>query len=391
MDRVRNWWSAAEVYFRSRVLAILFLGFSSGVPYGILAMTLSYWVAKINLPLADIGYLSTAGAPYAFKFLWSPIVDHVKLPLLTKVFGQRRSWLIIVQLMLIPAIIWLGNTSPIDNYAETYMAAFLISILGATQDIVIDGMRIESLEEDEQAAGAASYIYGYRIAAIICGVGAIHFHADFGANWPMVFTVGGLLIAVGFFTSLIIKEPQHVMTPEAIELDHQLESYLIRNPQIHGGTARMLSWLHMAVVSPFKEFMTRRGWYVFLLFAIFYKLGDSLAVALQTKFFLSVGFEDTVIADAGKLVGFWALLIGLGVGGLLMKRYGLWMSLLICALLQAVSNLMFSGLYLVGDSTVFLALTMGFENFATGMGATVLVAYLSLLCNRSFTITQYAL
>lgn len=282
-------------------------------------------------------------------------------------------------------------TSPIDNYAQTYMAAFIISILGATQDIVIDGMRIESLDEDEQAAGAANYIYGYRIAAIICGVGAIHFHADFGAGWPLVFTTGGMLIAVGLIATLMIKEPVHVITREAEALNRQLRGYLDRKPEISGRIAKILSWLYLAVVSPFKEFMTRKSWYVFLLFAVFYKLGDSLAIALQTKFFLSLGFEDTVIADAGKLVGFWALMIGLAVGGVLMKRYGLWRSLLICAFLQLISNLMFSALFVVGENVWFLALTMGFENFATGMGATVLVAYLSLLCNRSYTITQYAL
>lgn len=391
MHKVKNFRAAVLVYFRARILAVMGLGFSSGVPYGILAMTLSYWVAKIDLPLADIGYLGTAGAPYALKFLWSPLVDHVKIPLLSRLFGQRRSWLIVTQSLLVPAIMWLGLTSPLEHYMQTYFAAFIIAVLGATQDIVIDGMRIESLPQNDQAAGAASYIYGYRIAAIICGVGAIHFHADFGADWPLIFTAGAMMIGLGLVTTILMKEPVHIKTPEAKELDRQLAAYLAQHGEMRGDLARTFSWLHMAVISPFKEFMTRRGWYVFLLFAIFYKLGDSLAVTLQTKFFLSVGFEDTVIADAGKLVGFWALLIGLGVGGVLMKRYGLWKSLLICAFLQLISNLMFSALYVIGDSTLFLALTMGFENFATGMGATVLVAYLSLLCNRSFTITQYAL
>ena len=382
---------AVLVYLQPKIIAILFLGFSSGIPYGITTGTLVYWVSKIELSTGEIGLLISAGLPYTIKFLWAPFVDQARIPVLYKLLGQRRSWLILTQCLMIPAIFYLGQTSPLENFQQTYIAALIISFIGATQDIVIDGLRIESLEDDEQAAGSANYIYGYRIAAIVFSVGSMYLFSYFGVDWTVIFFCGAMLVLVGVVTTLLMSEPTHRETEEKLLLKKEVESFLTRNPDISDRFANSVSWIYMAVIAPFKEFMTRRGWYVFLLFALFYKLGDSMAVALQTKFFLSIGFDDLVIANAGKLVGFWALLIGLAIGGVLMARVGLWYALLVCAFLQMASNLMFSMLYLVGPKAYFLALSMGFEMFATGMGATVFVAYLSLLCNRSFTITQFAL
>lgn len=383
--------AAILVYLKPKILAILFLGFSSGIPYGVMTGTLTYWVSKIELSPGEIGLLVSAGLPYTLKFLWAPFVDQARLPVLFKLFGQRRSWLILTQCALIPAILYLGQTQPLENYGTTFVAALIIAFVGATQDIVIDGLRIESLEDDEQAAGAANYIYGYRIAGIVFSVGSMYLHSYFGIDWPLLFLCGAMLVFAGIITALLMKEPEHHETDEKKQLALELKNYLIKRPDVSIRMAKVISWLYMAVIAPFKEFMTRRGWYVLLLFTVFFKLGDSMAVALQTKFFLSMGFDDLVIANAGKLVGFWALLIGLAVGGTLMVRVGLWYALLVCAFLQMISNLMFSALFVVGTNAYFLAFTMGFENFATGMGATVFVAFLSLLCNRSFTITQYAL
>lgn len=379
------------VYLKPRVLAILFLGFSSGVPYGVLTGALSYWVSKIDLSPSEISLLVAAGFPYTIKFLWSPLVDQVKLPILNKLFGQRRSWLILSQVLLAGSIAWLGFTSPLENYSQTYMVAFLIALFGATQDIVIDGFRIEVLEDDEQAAGAAFYIYGYRIAGILFSIGVIYIYTLLEIDWSLLFILGSFTMAVGMAAALLMKEPVPKITEEKLKIQAELNEILDSKLEAKGRFKEYSAWFYMTVVAPFQEFLTRRGWYVFLLFAVFYKLGDSLAISLQTKYFLSLGFDDIVIANSGKLVGFWALLLGFAVGGALMSKVGLWKALLICAILQLASNLAFSALYLVGTDAFFLAFTMGFENFATGMGATVLVAYLSLLCNRSFTVTQFAL
>ncbi|MEZ5757383.1 MAG: MFS transporter [Emcibacteraceae bacterium] len=379
------------VYLKPRVLAILFLGFSSGVPYGVLTGALSYWVSKIDLSPSEISLLVAAGFPYTIKFLWSPIIDQVKLPVLNKLFGQRRSWLLLSQILLAFSIVWLGFTSPTQDYSETYMVAFLIALFGATQDIVIDGFRIEVLEDDEQAAGAALYIYGYRIAGIIFSIGVIYIYNLFEIDWAYLFMIGSLLMAIGILATLFIKEPQHKATEEKLKIQLELDKIMREKNILEGKFKEYFAWIYMSVIAPFQEFLTRRGWYVFLLFALFYKLGDSMALSLQTKYFLSLGFDDLVIANSGKAVGFWALLAGLAVGGALMNKVGLWKALLICAVLQLVSNLSFSALYIIGTNAWFLAFTMGFENFSTGMGATVLVAYLSLLCNRSFTVTQFAL
>ena len=382
---------ALLVYLKPRVLAILFLGFSSGVPYGVLTGALSYWVSKIDLSPSEIGLLAAAGLPYTIKFLWSPIVDQAKIPFLHSFLGQRRSWLILSQILLAISISYLGFTSPLENYAQTYMAAFMIALFGATQDIVIDGFRIEVLEDDEQAAGAALYIYGYRIAGIVFSIGVIYIYTLFEIDWSLLFVLGSFTMIVGIIAALVLREPVHKITEEKLKIQAELDKLLQDNKFSDGKFKEYSAWFYMTVVAPFQEFLTRRGWYVFLLFAVFYKLGDSLAISLQTKYFLSLGFDDLVIANSGKLVGFWALLLGFAVGGALMSRVGLWKALLICAILQLASNLSFSALYLIGTNPFFLAFTMGFENFATGMGATVLVAYLSLLCNRSFTVTQFAL
>jgi len=379
------------VYLKPRVLAILFLGFSSGVPYGVLTGALSYWVSKIDLTPSEISLLVAAGFPYTIKFLWSPIIDQVKLPVLNKLFGQRRSWLLLSQILLAFSIVWLGFTSPTQDYSETYMVAFLIALFGATQDIVIDGFRIEVLEDDEQAAGAALYIYGYRIAGIIFSIGVIYIYNLYEIDWAYLFMIGSLLMAIGILATLLIKEPQHKATEEKLKIQLELDKIMREKNILEGKFKEYFAWIYMSVIAPFQEFLTRSGWYVFLLFALFYKLGDSMALSLQTKYFLSLGFDDLVIANSGKAVGFWALLAGLAVGGALMNKVGLWKALLICAVLQLVSNLSFSALYVIGTNAWFLAFTMGFENFSTGMGATVLVAYLSLLCNRSFTVTQFAL
>lgn len=379
------------VYLKPRVLAILFLGFSSGVPYGVLTGALSYWVSKIDLSPSEISLLAAAGFPYTIKFLWSPLVDQVKLPILCKLFGQRRSWLILSQILLAGSIAWLGFTSPIENYSQTYLAAFFIALFGATQDIVIDGFRIEVLEDDEQAAGAAFYIYGYRIAGILFSIGVIYIYTLLEIDWSLLFILGSFTMVVGIIAALLMREPKPKITEEKQKIQQELEEILENKLEAKGKFREYSAWFYMTVVAPFQEFLTRRGWYVFLLFAVFYKLGDSLAISLQTKYFLSLGFDDLVIANSGKLVGFWALLLGFAIGGALMSRVGLWKALLVCAILQLASNLAFSALYVVGTNAYFLAFTMGFENFATGMGATVLVAYLSLLCNRSFTVTQFAL
>ena len=224
--RNKNLSSSLKVYLKPRVLAILFLGFSSGVPYGVLTGALSYWVSKIDLTPSEISLLIAAGFPYTIKFLWSPIIDQVKLPILHNFFGQRRSWLLLSQLLLAASIIWLGFTSPTQDYSETYFVAFLIALFGATQDIVIDGFRIEVLEDDEQAAGAAIYIYGYRIAGIIFSIGVIYIYNLMDIDWSLLFIIGSSTMLVGILAALLIKEPKPRVTEEKIKIRKELDKIL---------------------------------------------------------------------------------------------------------------------------------------------------------------------
>jgi len=371
------------------VLAILVLGFASGLPLALTGQTLQAWLKESGVSLQSIGLFALVGVPYTLKFLWAPLVDRMPLPILTRWLGRRRGWLIFAQALLMAAIVALAFSRPGEALAVTAMFAVGVAFASATQDIVIDAWRVEILEQRQLAAGAASIVFGYRIGMLVSSAGALYLADQFA--WPLVYLAMAALLVVGAITVLLIGEPETLPRSDAERRFAEAQAWLSARPHMSGPAAATMAWFYASVAGPFLQFMSRKGWVGILLFVMLFKLGDSLAGVLATSFYLDIGFTKTEIAEISKLYGFGATMIGLFVGGWMMQAIGLYRSLWICGLLQMGSNLLFALLALRGHDPWFLALTVGVENLAGGMGTAVLVAYLSALCDVAYTATQYAL
>lgn len=388
----RDRWAALKVYLKPPVLTILPLGFVSGLPLALTAATLSLWMRREGVDLASIGLLTLAGTPYSVKFLWSPFIDRLPLPPMTSLFGRRRGWLLTFQLLLIAAILGLGAAGGLGagpHLGWVAATALLVAFFSASQDIVIDAFRIETIETEDLGAGAAMYVYGYRLGLLASGAGALYL-ADM-ASWFTAYAVMAGLVGLGIVTVLVRPEPPFRESPEATAAGERAEAYLRRRPHLGARLGRAVAWIYVAVIEPFAEFMGRRGWIFLLGFATLYKFGDSLAGAMTSPLLADLGFTNQEIANVVKIFGLVATLVGLGLGGGMMSRIGLLPSLWVAGILQLISNGSFAVLANLGHSIPFLAFTIGFENFASGLGMAVFVAYLSSLCNVSFTATQYAL
>jgi PAT family beta-lactamase induction signal transducer AmpG len=354
------------------------MGFGSGLPLPLTFGTLTFWLAESGVNRATIGLLALVGTAYSLKFLWAPLIDRLPLGALTRRFGRRRGWALAVQVPLALAILALGFTDPRVDPGATAMVALAIAILSATQDIVIDALRIEMLRPDEQGAGAAATQWGYRFGMIVSSAGALY-AAEFG-GWAVAFAAMACFMAVGMAAVWFAPEPRATPAPDA--------------PAAVAGApaaARLTAWFAVAVAGPFREFMRRPGWAAILIFVVLYKFGDALAGVMANPFYVAMGFTRLEVANISKVFGVAATLAGVAAGGMVVHRYGLGRALIASGVLQALSNLMYAVQALVGHDTALLMATIGIENFTGGMGSAAFVAYLSGLCNVAYTATQYAL
>lgn len=370
-----RWRRALAVYGDRRLLCILFIGFSSGLPLALTAGTLSLWLTDSGVNKATIGWFALVGIPYAFKFVWAPLIDGLRVPVLARLLGRRRGWAVASQIALMAAI---GAMAFLDPAREPWTVAgfaVLVAFLSATQDIVLDAYRVELLDENTQAAGAAVVQYGYRIGMLTSGAGALyiaHFH-----GWTLSYIVMASIMAVGVVTILINREPR--------------ASAVVEAKRAESGESGVVAWTRAHVVMPFVDFLKRADWALILAFILFYKFGDAFAGVMSGKFYRDVGFTLAEIANITKIFGLLATLAGVAIGGLMVPRYGMWRSLMICGVLQMLSNLMFALQAVVGHDPAMLAATIAIENLTGGMGAAAFVAYISSLCTFAFTATQYAL
>jgi PAT family beta-lactamase induction signal transducer AmpG len=361
-------------YLNRRVIVVLLLGFASGLPLLLSFGTLSAWLREADVERSAIGLFSLVGLPYALKPLWAPLMDGLRLPILTDMLGRRRGWMVLSQGMLMLAIGGLALSNPGD--APFLMAGFavLVAFFSASQDIVIDAYRIETLNEDEQGIGAAAVTYGYRAGMLVAGAGALIL-ADMW-TWTHAYLAMAILVLVGTVTILLSPEPPG---PEGDAAP------MSRKRRTLG------QWLADFVVAPFLEFATRPGWLVILLFIVTFKLGDAFLSIMTNPFYIDLGFTKTEIAEVTKLFGLIALAVGLFIGGLLIRWTGLLNALLISGVLQAASNFVFAYQVVAGNDVGVLTITIAVENVTGGMGTAAFVAYLSSLTNTAFTATQYAL
>lgn len=386
---LRRWLDSCRVYADRRVLSLLFFGLSSGLPLALTFGTLSLWLAEVGVDKTTIGLFALMGTPYTFKFLWAPLVDRMPLPFFTRWLGRRRGWAVVTQLALMAAIAGLGATNPAAHPGITALFAFAVAFWSATQDIVIDAYRVEILEERQFGAGAATIVLGYRIGMLVSGAGALYLATYVG--WFATYGIMAAFMTVGIVTVLVNPEPKVQKSRESVEQEKRICAYLEVRPHLKGKKAQALAWIYGAVFSPFAEFMGRRGWMLVLLFILLYKFGDALAGVMGNPFYVELGFTKIQIANISKIFGLAATIIGGVVGGIMVNRMGILKSLIVCGILQMLSNLMFAVLAVVGNDPFVLSLTIAIENLSGGMGTAAFVAYLSSLCNIAYTATQYAL
>ena len=373
---------AFAVYARRRVLIVMLLGFSGGLPLALSSSTLLLWMRELGINLGTIGLFALVGTPYTVKFLWAPLVDALDVPLISPLIGRRRGWLLATQLLLVAAIVFLSLCDPAASPWLVAFAAFLVATASATQDIVIDAFRIESLTESEQAAGMASYVAGYRVGMLASTAGALFLVTGFessglshGGAWTAGYLATAALMAIGIVTTLVAREPEQSRLADTAHRGHS-------------GPERVFE----TALAALADFWTYRGIFAILAFVVLFKFTDALSGVMTAPFVIDLGFSRDVYAAIIKGVGLAALLLGGFAGGFVARALPLALSLWIGAAVQAIANLAFSWQAVVGADVRWLTFAIVVENFTSAIGTVIFVAYLSALCrNPLHTATQYAL
>lgn len=379
MTMQRSWKEAFLSYKNPRVLGMLFLGFSAGLPFLLVFSTLSAWLRDEGISLAVIGFFGWVGLLYSVKVFWAPVVDHISLPKFLKRFGRRRSWVLLAQIGIVGGLIGMALSDPATDLQAIIVFALLVAFSSATQDIALDAYRIEAVDVSLQGNMATTYQLGYRIALLVAGGGAL-FIAD-QWDWQIAyFSMAGCML-VGIMTIFMIREPDVEKTDMPDALDHLSTK------------ARIIRWFYRTVAAPFHDFFQRYGWgaLTILLLVGLYRLPDLVMGIMANPFYLDLGFTKTEIAQIVKVYGFVMTVAGAAIGGISVVRFGLWKPMLIGGVLVAVSNLLFAALAVKGADINFLVMTISADNLSAGFAGSVFIAYLSSLTNTAYTATQYAL
>lgn len=366
----RSFCHSLRTYCKPRLIAVMLLGFASGLPYLLVGSTLGARLFDAGVDIKTIGLFALVALPYSFNFVWAPLLDHLRLPYLTRRLGRRRGWMLPIQALLMASLAAMAGMETPEQLA---LAAVAVAFFSATQDVVIDAFRAEYLKREEYGEGAAMAVFGYRLGMLAAGAGALAF-AD-AATWEWVYRLMAAFMAVGMVTVLCVSEPDIVEAEEKTEEDF---SFVV--------------WLKKAVVAPFADFMTRhKRWWLLLLLILFYRMPDGVIASITTPFFLSIGFEKTQIAAIAKLYGFGATLLGMFAGGALLHRWGVKRCLWWFLWFQMLANAGYALLSLSGPDPLMLMVTISLDNCSGGMVTAAAIAYMMGLCNLRFTATQYAL
>ncbi|MCW2387367.1 PAT family beta-lactamase induction signal transducer AmpG [Sphingobium sp. B11D3B] len=362
-------------YLRPMPFVAFLLGISSGFPLTLLLATMTFWLSKVGIDKSTIGFAIGLTTPYTLKFLWAPLVDKVPLPVLTRLFGQRRAWLFFIQALLFGAIWQLGASDPATDLARFALWAIAVAFLSATQDIVIDAYRIEILSEQELPHGTAMNQFGYRTGNLLAGAGTIFLASTEGAGlgWAVAYGITAFCVLPAAIGALLAGPGRYV--------EHRA---------VREGLA-MGDWLKETIVNPFREFLSRHGAFLVLGFVLIYKIGDAMGQVMLAPMIVELGFTDTEYVTVNKFVGFAALIAGSALGAPFIARLGMGRALFVSGAMMMLSNLLFCALAMAGHSTPMLALAVGTENFTSGIGLTVFVTYLSGLSSLAYTATQFAL
>ena len=359
---------------------MLFLGFSAGLPLLLILGTLSFWLREAGIDRSTIGYLTWVGLIYAFKWMWAPLVDRLPIPVFTKLFGRRRSWLLFAQLLIILGLVGMASIDPKVQLTPIVWCALLVAFGSATQDIALDAFRIESADSDHQAALAATYQTGYRLALIWSGAGVLWLAAraetsatSYDANaWQFAYLCMALSIGIGVITTLLSKEPVRIELAKA------------RNTT---------AWLHQTLIEPFADFIKRYGWHAILILSLIaiYRISDVVMGIMANPFYVDMGYTKDEVAAVSKVFGVVMTLVGAFVGGVLTLRFGVMRILFLGAILAAVSNLLFAWLATQGHDLQGLIWVISADNLSSGIATAAFIAFLSSLTNIQYSATQYAL
>ena len=358
---------------------MLFLGFSAGLPLLLILGTLSFWLREAGIDRSTIGYLTWIGLIYAGKWLWAPLVDRLPIPFLGQLLGRRRSWLICAQAIIVLGLLGMASLDPKVAMTPMVWCALLVAFGSATQDIALDAFRIESADSDRQAALAATYQTGYRLALIWSGAGVLWLAArvESGAGydasaWQFAYVVMACSIGVGVLTTLLSKEPARIELAKA------------RNAK---------AWLHQTLIEPFAEFITRYGWHAIAILGLIaiYRISDIVMGIMANPFYVDMGYTKDEVAAVSKVFGVIMTLLGAFIGGVLALRFGVMRILFLGAALSAVSNLLFAWLAIQGHDLTGLVWVISADNLSSGIATAAFIAFLSSLTNIQYSATQYAL
>lgn len=363
-------------YRRKMPFVAFLLGISSGFPLTLLLATMTFWLSKVGIDKSTIGFAIGLTTPYTLKFLWAPLVDKMKIPFLSDWLGQRRAWLFFIQALLVLALWQLGESDPSNEHIARFaMWAIVVAFLSATQDIVIDAYRIEILSDEELAHGTAMNQFGYRTGNLLAGAGTVYLASTegIGAGWAMAYGLTSFLVVPAALGALWAGVGRYDAS------------------KARAAGQRFGAWLKETVIGPFREFLTRKGAVLILLFVLIYKVGDAMGQGMLNPMIVELGFSDTEFIAINKFVGFAALIVGSALGGPFIAWLGMGRALWISGLLMMFSNFLFVLLAMTGHSPLMLGIAVGTENLTSGIGLTVFVTYLSGLSNLAYTATQFAL
>ncbi len=361
---MRNLSSFFKAYFSKKMLIVFLLGFSSGVPLLLIGSTLKMWMAREEVDISTIGYFSWVGLSYSLKFVWAPVLDRFTL----FSAGRRRSWMLTTQLLLMACIAFLGTLNPKESLSVMAVVCVFIGFFSATQDIATDAFRREYLTDEELPLGSSINQYGYRIAMLVTGgLGVSLVDSPWiKLNWHGLYYFLSLFMLVGFIVTLTVREPEV--------------------PGLSGSKS-----LRAAIIDPFREFFSREKAFIILLFVFLFKLGDAMSGAMLTPFYVQMGYSNQDIGLIAKIFGLSAALFGLFIGSAVVYTLGVFRSLWIFGIMQSLSTGLFALITFTGPEKWALAVTVLFEDIASGMGSAAFITYLASITNRKYTATQYAI
>lgn len=386
-----SWKSAFLKYRHPRVIAMLFLGFSAGLPLLLVFGSLSAWLARSGIDKSTIGFISWVALLYGFKFVWSPLVDRFKLPVLYLFLGQRRSWMLVAQLGVILGLLAMSFTQPLTQLSSLVYAAILVAFSSATQDIAIDAWRIEAMPVESQGAMSGMYQMGYRLGMLLAGGGS--FIIAHYLSWPMAYSVMASVMLIGVVTTLFISEPAKNISDDVWKQEERVVLFLENSAHLSGRIRKVYAWIIGAVICPFTEFFNRNGQFaiIILLFIGLFRICDISMGIMANPLYIDVGYSDLQIGLVTKTIGPVVTITGALLGGAMVVRYSVIPVMMAGAVLVVGTNLLFILVALNPPSTLFLSLVIGADNLSAGIAGSAFIAYLSGLTNKAYTATQYAL